>query len=82
MSDSLARAALAAAPPFPRAGYWTPLLYTLAQRGAAAADLANAIRTGAYYLTLEERTRLAVELLSPHSCDHARDPQFERNGHG
>ena len=38
-----------------------------------ATMIARAIRTEAHCLTLEERTRLAVELLTPHSTDHARD---------
>jgi hypothetical protein len=79
VSDSLARAALAAAPPFPPHQLWTPLAYTDAARGAAAGNIANAIRNGAHYLTLEERTRFAMELLTPHSTDHARDHRFEEH---
>jgi hypothetical protein len=74
--DNLAHAALAAAPPFPSPGRWTPLLFNLAERAAAAGDIANAIRLGAHFLTLEERSRLAVELLTPHSCDYAHDSRF------
>jgi hypothetical protein len=79
MSDSLARAALKAAPPFPPHQLWTPLAYTDSSRGAAAGNIANAIRNGAHYLTLEERSRLAMELLTPHSVDHARDHRFEEH---
>jgi hypothetical protein len=79
MSDSLARDALDAAPPFPPHQLWTPLAYTDTSRGMAAGNIANAIRNGAHYLTLEERTRLAVELLTPHSTDHARDHRFEEH---
>jgi hypothetical protein len=77
MSDLIAREALDAAPPFPRPGVWTPLAYDHAHRADAAYAIASAVRTSAHMLTLEERTRLAVELLTPHSTDHARDSRFE-----
>lgn len=73
----LAQAALSAAPPFPAAGRWTPLSYPATERAMAAGNIANAIRQGAYVLTLEERSWLAIELIAPHSCDHAHDPRFE-----
>lgn len=77
MSDSLARHALDAAPAFPPRGAWTPLTHNAEERGAAAYTIAAAIRGNAHFLTLEERSRLAVELLTPHTTDHARDARFE-----
>jgi hypothetical protein len=76
MSDTLARLALGAAPPFPHRGRWTPCTYTHDQRAAAAADIANAIRHGAHMLTTDERERLADELLSGRSCDHPHNPTY------
>lgn len=83
MSDRLARIALDAAPAFPPRGAWTPLTHNSEERGAAAYAIAAAIRGNAHYLTLEERSRLAAELLNPHTTDHARDARFEphENGH-
>jgi len=68
---NLADHALAAAPPFPGRGRFTPMTYTHEERGAAAGDLANTIRQTAFLLTAEERARFAVELLTPHSTDTA-----------
>lgn len=77
MTRHLVNEALAAAPPYPPAGRWTPLTYTHEQRGGAASVLANAIRTAAYMLTAEERARFAIELLTPHSTDRAHtQPEF------
>lgn len=71
--SNLADLALLAAPAYPAAGRWTPMTYTHTERAAAAGDIANAIRQNAHMLTAEERVRLARELLSPHSTDHARN---------
>jgi hypothetical protein len=48
------------------------MTYTHDERGAAAGDIANAIRQNAHMLTHDERVRLAAELTNPHSTDHAR----------
>lgn len=71
MSDKLITYALSAAPAFPPPGRWTPMTYSGEARGAAAYNIASAIRLGAFMLTTEERARLAVELLTQHSTDHA-----------
>jgi hypothetical protein len=76
MTCNLAVAALLAAPPFAAPGRWTPCTYTHDQRAAAAEAIATEIRRSAHMLTTEERARLAAELLSPHSTDHARDPIY------
>lgn len=68
---SLADDALKAAPPFPARGRFTPMMYTHEERGDAAGDLANTIRKSAHMLTMEERARFAIELLTPHSTDAA-----------
>lgn len=52
------------------------MVFTHAERDAAAAAIAFAIRTHAHKLTTEERAHLARELLTPHSTDHARDRQY------
>jgi hypothetical protein len=69
--------ALNEAPAFPPPGAWTPLTQPDLVRHDAALAIIVAIRRNAFCLTAEERARLAIELLTPHSCDHAHDERFE-----